>query len=333
MSGYKQKRHSDDSSSDDDFRQPFRKKQRLSRETFRGEERTDSSDSDDDDDDEEDNPKENNDDEVEMMMKQLADEEEAGKFRALAGKYVRLAIDWHEKRAADRIPGPSAAFSADMQDAHIRVGTPGGFLLATGCTKTVTDEHGCYIQFSISQLSEDARNSAVRQRSTGFSSEYCMTKFHVGNCVDIYYAGNDPFAAAWEADKRKKADEEEPPRKFCVFASADIAKKFSEPKDTDATPVAKQDPDDSTKTANASAQLLLQQDPIVMRGFSRQTTLTKFLRRDTDDATVSTAEGKKKKAAAGDAVVYGKVKPKHAKFDRNMFYVRALDVYCVKKHS
>jgi len=304
-------------SGSDEDQQGFRKRRRTDQQQKSYRPATSSSSSSEDSDDDGSDIDEAKFDQVKDMMIQLKSEAENGKFRSLPFKYAKQAMACHEKNAEGRVRGVNAAFDLGMNAVNVRVGTTTGQILSVGCTKKVTDVHGCYVQFSMKQLHPDAKKKLRRQIPSGFSSEYSMTRFKFDDAIDVYYSGNDPFVVATTTTKLDEDDDAEKKEipKFSVIANPEAAKKFLTCDDEIAVGIKPLIPDDIAKQRYLTPRT------------SRQTTLTStFLSAKTP---IERKRRHSDSTSAAVVVTKEKTKPKHSKFDRNMFYVNALDVYCV----
>jgi hypothetical protein len=129
--------------------------------------------------------------EVAKMMEELVKDEEKGTFRVLPPPYDTWAMEYHKQLASGRVCQANSAFGGVA--AELRVRTEDGPLLATGYQKTIADEHGYYAQFGMSQLNREVAD-LQRQGKSKLSVEYAWTRFRGPLGIDVYYAGDDPFA-------------------------------------------------------------------------------------------------------------------------------------------
>lgn len=134
-------------------------------------------------------------DAVVEMMKRLSKEEELGKFRALRGEYARKAREYHRRAAAGRVPDVGVAFKGSKRGSNLelRLRDCSGPVIASAYMRTVADEHGYFVQFTRAQLVPEI--VLQKQNPTKFSVEYAWTRFRGPLGVDVYFAGNDPFAS------------------------------------------------------------------------------------------------------------------------------------------
>lgn len=143
------------------------------------------------------------------MMSCLEREEQRGMFRALRPRYATEARHYHRLAAerANRVPSnPCPSFFSDGRARVLRLRNARGPVLARGYAWTIDDEHGYYYAFRMSQLNRADVSLERQPRGNQLSAEYRWTHFRCAG-VDVYYAGDDPFAPERQQQQQPSAPE------------------------------------------------------------------------------------------------------------------------------